>query len=128
MRVKIRAHVFPSEDEEKIMRILNAMFPEAAFERQGDELEGSAEDLPHFRKQCADYRIRATIHAELRKSFRGGRARLLLNKQVARPNVYLGHSLGPVEVIVEAREDEIERLVWGSERPADSVPIGPQEY
>lgn len=119
--VAIRAPLFGTEERGAVERAVEALFPDAEFDRgaQGPLIEASAHDLSRFAEILRHSRIRDTAREVLRHAIGpDGVMRLRLNKQAAcaaRVNFVGSHEvLGQLEVEVRAHEPEFlaEELTW----------------
>lgn len=114
MKAYISTHIFPTEDEKKILRNLSSIFPEVSFKKEGELLVGETNNLVYFQNLLEKRRIRNTIEEILLKNYRNGRTYLLLNKQIKTVNVYENHPLGPIKLEIECSKEQIRDIVWKS--------------
>jgi hypothetical protein len=86
MRVRIETRIFPTEDEEKIIKGLQKIFPGIDFKKEGEKVVGGGEKIEIFRflKQSIRQRdIAPTIEDLLKRGTFEDCVVFKLNKQAA---------------------------------------------
>lgn len=106
------ARCYPTEDREKVIRALTAIFPDAILTGT-DPLEGVANSVDAFGELLKRYRIRDAARAVMRRGVRGNSTSFRLNKQVAAVGKISfsqeSHALGDIDVTITA--DDIGALI-----------------
>ncbi len=110
--VTVRARCHPTEDREKVLSGILAIFPGADVHGEAD-IEATAPSLTRFAEMIARQQIRDAARAVLRRNLRDGSTTFLLNKQVAAVGKISfaegPHPLGDIEVTIT--DDAIEALI-----------------
>jgi predicted RNA binding protein with dsRBD fold (UPF0201 family) len=120
MRVLVRARVYPTESQEKVLLALKNLFPTIDFQVSEDEVSGESQDwesLEKFREGIRARRIRDSIEDILNRNWRDGKTWIRLNKQDALRgvfNVSESSPLGDILVEIEVPKHLIHEMVWGS--------------
>ncbi len=111
--VTITCPVNPSEDPEKVLAAVKAVFPDADLELGENGYEGTASSLDGFGRLIRRQKILDASRSILLKNMHGNRTHMSLNKQVATVGKVSfadrNPVLGAIEVIVE--DDDIELLI-----------------
>lgn len=111
--VTITCPVNPSEDPEKVLVAVKAVFPDADLELGENGYEGTASSLDGFGRLIRRQKILDASRSILLKNMHGNRTHMSLNKQVATVGKVSfadrNPVLGAIEVIVE--DDDIELLI-----------------
>ena len=111
--VTITCPVNPSEDPEKVLAAVKAVFPDANLELGENGYEGTASSLDGFGRLIRRQKILDASRSILLKNMHGNRTHMSLNKQVATVGKVSfadrNPVLGAIEVIVE--DDDIELLI-----------------
>ena len=119
MKIRLKAKIHPSEDEETIKEAVKALFPRLDIEIQDEELFGISNNfqaLEKFKNKIGLQGITASARRELQKSRRDNQLNFFLNRQAATVHKvsFSGKEtpLGPIKVHIEAEdiEDVIEYL------------------
>ena len=119
MKIRLKAKIHPSEDEETIKETVKALFPKLDIGIQDEELVGISKDfqaLEKFKNKIGLQGITASARRELKKSRRDNQLDFFLNRQAATVHKvsFSGKEtpLGPIKVHIEAEdiEDVIEYL------------------
>ena len=111
--VTITCPVNPSEDPEKVLAAVKAVFPDADLELGENGYGGTASSLDGFGRLIRRQKILDASRSILLKNMHGNRTHMSLNKQVATVGKVSfadrNPVLGAIEVIVE--DDDIELLI-----------------
>lgn len=84
VEIEIRTKVHPTESEEKVVKAIKNIFPDAEIEiREDGEVYGRAYSLERFRELLRRQRILDTARSEILKRRDGNEITLYLNKQTA---------------------------------------------
>ncbi|MBO8179716.1 MAG: flagellar hook-basal body complex protein FliE [Archaeoglobus sp.] len=84
VEIEIRTKVHPTEGEEKVVKAIKNIFPDAEIEiREDGEVYGRAYSLERFRELLRRQRILDTARSEILKRRDGNEVTLYLNKQTA---------------------------------------------
>ncbi|AGK61085.1 Uncharacterized protein conserved in archaea [Archaeoglobus sulfaticallidus PM70-1] len=81
--VIIETRVYPTEDEEKVVKAIKNFFPDAEISIEDDVLRARAKNINHFRELLRMQKILDTARNEMLKSVSGNEITILLNKQTA---------------------------------------------
>lgn len=111
--VRITCPVNPSEDPEKVLAAVKAIFPDAELEFGEGGYEGTAPSLDGFGKLLRRQRILDAARGVLLKNMRGGRTHMSLNKQVATVGKVSFADRHPVlgAIEVEIEDEDLEALI-----------------
>ncbi len=121
MRVEAPCHA--TESPAKVRAALLNLFPDLAFVREDDRLEGTTASLEMLRERIRNQRIRDTARGQLLAGRSGDRTRFALSKQAAYVGVVnfaAGSPLGDIDVEIESDDLEavIDRVAESTVRPA----------
>jgi len=108
-RVRVEVPVHPTESAAKVKLACLNIFPDLAFEEEGDILGGTGSDVERLRELLRTQRIRDSARDVLIRGRREGIVRFSLNKQaayVARVNFGSGGPLGDLRVAIEAEDTD----------------------
>lgn len=112
LEIHITARCFPTEDREKVVGAITAIFPDAIIAGD-DPIEASAVSTEAFADLLKRQRIRDAARAVMRRSTRGKRTSFRLNKQVAAVGKISFseevHPLGDIEVTIVA--DDVSAVI-----------------
>jgi len=116
MKIRLKAKIHPSEDEETIKEAVKALFPRLDIEIQDEELFGISNNfqaLEKFKNKIGLQGITASARRELQKSRRDNQLNFFLNRQAATVhNVSFSGKetpLGPIRVHIES--ENIEEII-----------------
>ncbi|MEM0329476.1 MAG: RNA-binding domain-containing protein [Nitrososphaerota archaeon] len=125
--VSVEADVYPTEDPEKVLKAVKAIFPEISFEVKWLDsyarVEGSAEGygvLENLKRLLRERRIRAAARSILKSSMRDDILVFYLNKQAAYAGKasftepFIESPLPPIKVMIKAPNLE-EVISWLTE-------------
>ena len=111
--VRIICPVNPSEDPEKVLAAVKAVFPDADLELGENGYEGTASSLDGFGRLIRRQKILDASRSILLKNMHGSTTRMSLNKQVATVGKVSfadrNPVLGAIDVTVE--DDDLEALI-----------------
>ncbi len=113
MNIKIKTQIYPTEIEEKVRNALYLLFPNVAFEVDGDLLIGSTdklEDLEKIKEAILAHAIRDTARRILKKGTFGNSVTFSINKQVAtvgKVNFSDECPMGPIKVRIVGSVEEV---------------------
>jgi hypothetical protein len=127
MLVSVDADVYPTEDPEKVLKAVKAIFPSISFEVKwldsSARIEGSAEGyevLENLKRLLKERRIRAAARSILKSSIQGDALVFYLNKQAAYAGKasftepFVESPLPPIRVRIKAPDLE-ELINWLTE-------------
>ena len=110
--ISIRCPVNPSEDPDKVLAAINAIFPDAEVELSDRLYKGTA-GLDRFSQLIRKQKILDATRGVMIKNIRGNSTRMLVNKQVATVGKISfadrNPVLGAIEVTVE--DDDLMSLI-----------------
>lgn len=111
--VSIKCPVNPSEDPEKVLAAITAVFPDAELELGDHGYEGTAPSLDNFGRLIRRQRILDAARGILLKNMRGNRTHMSLNKQVATVGKVSFADRNPVlgAIDVDIEDDDLEALI-----------------
>lgn len=111
--ISIKCPVNPSEDPEKVLAAVKAIFPDAEVELENGAYRGTALGLDRFSQLIRKQKILDATRGVMIKNIRGNSTRMLVNKQVATVGKISfadrNPVLGAIEVMVE--DDDLEMLI-----------------
>jgi predicted RNA binding protein with dsRBD fold (UPF0201 family) len=112
VEVRLSARCFRTEDRQKIVAGIKALFPDARVEGE-DPILASSESVDRFGELLRQERIRDAARSVMRKGISGGGTRFMLNKQVAAVGKVSfsqeSHPLGDIEVTI--LDENIDALI-----------------
>ncbi|WP_202318854.1 AAA family ATPase [Archaeoglobus neptunius] len=83
VEIEIETRIHPTEDEEKVVRAIKNLFPDADMKIEDGRVVAKARSLDRFRELLRRQRILDTARSEILKGRRGGEITVFLNKQTA---------------------------------------------
>lgn len=83
VEVEIETFVHPTEEEEKVLKAIRNLFPDARIEVEENRVFAIARDLKHFKELLKRQKILDTARSELLRGRRGNEVVVFLNKQTA---------------------------------------------
>ncbi len=83
LRIRIRTVINPTEDEEKVRKAIENIFPDAELKREGRYLRGETDSPDVFREKLRAQRILDAARGMMVKGRKNGRTVIYLNKQAA---------------------------------------------
>ncbi|MEM0202851.1 MAG: AAA family ATPase [Archaeoglobaceae archaeon] len=83
VEVEIETFVHPTEEEEKVVKAIRNLFPDAKIEIEDRRVFAVARDLKQFKELLKRQRISDTARSELLRGRRGNEIVVFLNKQTA---------------------------------------------
>ncbi len=112
LKVRLSTRCFPTEDRDKVVRAIGALFPDASV--VGDEdLTAESSSLEVFSELLKRQRIRDAARAVMLRGKRDNSTHFRLNKQVAAVGKISfsgeAHPLGDIDVVIES--DDILALI-----------------
>ena len=120
MRIFVKARLYPTEDVDKVVGAVKALFPGVEVRVGDGEIVGESSDssvLDRFRDVIRSRRVRDTFEEILLRNWSSGLTWMDLNKQDATAgmfNIAEESPLGVIHVEIEIPKDEIHEMVWGS--------------
>lgn len=141
MRVRVKAPLFPTEEEEKVVSALKKLFPKMSFHVEGEgkfrEIVGTcdcSECLENLRMLLRKQRILDSARSYIYRGREAGAVRFYLNKQAAYVgkvsfcSMEYGESpLGAITVTVDVG-DEFEKFVnWLAPATVNGKPVNEVE-
>ncbi len=120
MRILAKARLYPTEDLDKVVGAIKALFPGIEVKVESSEVIGESSDpsvLDRFRDVIRSRRVRDTFEEILLRNWSAGVTWMDLNKQDATAgmfNIAEESPLGVIHVEIEIPKDEIHEMVWGS--------------
>lgn len=83
VEVEIETFLHPTEEEEKVVKAIRNLFPDARIEIENNKVFAVARDLKHFKELLKKQRISDTARSELLRGRKGNEIVVFLNKQTA---------------------------------------------
>ncbi len=112
VEVLVTTRCFRTEDRQKVLYGIKAIFPEARIEGE-DPIFARSESVDRFGELLRQERIRDAARSVMRKGISGGSTHFLLNKQVAAVGKVSfsqeSHPLGDIEVTIS--DADIDALI-----------------
>ena len=112
VEVRLSTRCFRTEDRQKVVAGIKALFPDAEIEGD-DPITASSKSVDRFGELLRQGRIRDAARAVMRKGISGGGTRFILNKQVAAVGKVSfsqeSHPLGDLEVMI--LDEDIDALI-----------------
>ena len=112
VEIHLTARCFPTEDREKVVGAISAIFPDATVSGE-DPIEAIAVSTEVIADLLKRQRIRDAARAVMRRGMRGNRTSFRLNKQVAAVGKISfseeTHPLGDIEVTIIA--DDVSTVI-----------------
>ena len=109
MKVRIMAHIYPSEEEKKVVEAVKNVFPTIEIKTNDDVIEGESKDLRSLEKlknKLGLQAIRDSARREIKKRMSDDSMEFSLNKQAATVDKvsfsYGEAPLGEIDVKIEA--------------------------
>ncbi len=88
------------------------LFPDLAFDQEGERLAGTTGSLAHLRELIRDQRIRDTARGQFLAGREGRRTRVSLGKQAAYMGLVNFAGLSPLGAIeVEIEDDDLDAVI-----------------
>jgi len=115
VEVTIATELYPTEDEEKVIKAVKNIFPDAKIEIKNNRLIACAENIERFRDLLRKQRILDTARSELLKNKKGNEITIYLNKQTATVSKInfadVDALLAPLKVTFKVYNIKVEKLV-----------------
>ncbi len=121
--IEVVAPVYPTEDDDRVVAAIEAIFPNAEIDRHPGELIATAHSVDRFGELLAKQRIMETARATLLGGIEGDVVSFSLNKQAALANVVNfaiedGAELGIIDVRIEVEQPTPQAFVEDFTAPA----------
>lgn len=110
--VRVETVCRPTEDLAKVKAAVLSLFPDLAFEREGEVIVGRTASLQKLRELIRNQKIRDSARGQFLKGRRGNATRVALSKQAAAVGVVnfsAGSPLG--DILVELESDDLGAVI-----------------